>query len=182
MHYIVDGYNFGYLAHIPAREKSDDGSIVKCLYRCPALTNRANSATVVFDGAGRTRQISTHARIKVIYSRGEKADEVIKRLLESLTRARRRDYITVTNDRSLGAYCRSLGVRVISVDKFLSVRTNTKRKRRGDDARISIEKPTAISQEDIELSKIFEKEFPRGAHSGHPARSGGDQRWFLRTR
>ena len=172
----MDGYNFGYFAHLTGREKRDDRSIVKYLYRCPALANRANSATVVFDGAGSARQISTSARIKVIYSRSEKADEVIKRFLESLTRARRRDYIAVTNDRSLGAYCRSLGVRVISITKFLSIRTNTRRERRGCDVGMLSEKPTAISREDIELSKIFEKGFPGGAHSGRTGRTGGDQR------
>jgi rRNA-processing protein FCF1 len=176
MHYIVDGYNFGHYVRIPGREGRDDRSIIKRLYRCPALANRANTATIVFDGAGTALRLGTDPRLRVIYSRGEKADEVIKRLLESLARAQRTNYIAVTNDRSLAAYCRSLGVRAISVDRFLSVKTNVRRQKQGGDFEAPGEKPTGISREDMELSKIFERTFPRGAHSERPGRTGGHRR------
>lgn len=176
MHYVVDGYNFGYHAHILEREREDARSIARYLYHCSALANRANNATVVFDGAGSASQKGANPRLRVIYSRSEKADEVIKRLLESLARAQRRNYIAVTNDRSLAAYCRSLGVRVISVRKFLSINTNVRRQKQSGDSETLSEKPTVISREDIELSRVFEKGFPRGAPLERPSRTGGYKR------
>jgi predicted RNA-binding protein with PIN domain len=176
MHYVVDGYNFGYNAHIAGRERGDDWSIVRHLLRCPALTNRANSATVIFDGACGAPQKGANPRLQVIYSRSEKADEVIKRFLESLARAQRRNYIAVTNDRSLAAYCRSLGVRVISVGKFLSIKTNIRRQKQSGDSETLSEKPTLISREDIELSRVFEKNLPRGAHLERPSQTGEHKR------
>jgi len=156
MHYVVDGYNFGHCAGLIGQDRKKDSSeIVRHVALSSAMANRGNEATIVFDGAGKKESLP---RIDVVFSGREEADEVVKRVLESCARARRKNYAAVTDDRSLGAYCRSLGVQVLSVKKFLSI---TGRKRRSSCDNPS-EKPVMISWEDIKLSKIFEQGFGPG--------------------
>jgi predicted RNA-binding protein with PIN domain len=151
MHYVIDGYNFGYSVRLVGEGRNDAAAVVGFLRNSSALTNRANEATVVFDGAGK---VADAHRIKVIFSCGREADEVIKERLESVPRGKRRNYTAVTDDRSLAAYCRSLGVRAISAAKFTAIPERKSRK----DAQAISEKPCTISEKDRELLRIFEKE------------------------
>ncbi|MFH1421310.1 MAG: NYN domain-containing protein [Planctomycetota bacterium] len=155
MHYVIDGYNFGHCAGIiKQNERKDAVVIVHYIMNLQALSNRGNEATIVFDGGDSSvTPLIKSARCRVIYSHKESADEVIKKRLESVPRALRRNYLTITNDRSLGAYARSLGVRVAQVDKFILLKSKKLLKK----YETASEKPTFISREDVELAKIFEQ-------------------------
>ncbi|MCP9456189.1 MAG: NYN domain-containing protein [Nitrospira sp.] len=116
-HLIIDGYNLmGVMKGIPdklecAREDLLD-TLASYRYQKPY------TMTVVFDGWRHDRPVEQHERcggIDVIYSkRGEKADQVIQRLV----RQHGRDCAVVTSDREIIAVARTHGAFVLEAWEF----------------------------------------------------------------
>ncbi len=76
-----------------------------------------NAVTVVFDGKEGVTGGVESGTVKVLFSRGQSADDLIK---DIVTRSRRRKgLVVVTDDRPLGYFVRALGAQVVPVRAFL---------------------------------------------------------------
>ena len=121
MHLIIDGYNVIRqsleLQLLDAREL-EAGRLALLARLAPYRERSRHQITVVFDGwlggdlnETRDRQGS----IQIIYSRrGEKADEVIKRLLTT----ERQRAVVVTSDREIQAWAQGVGAAWITAPQF----------------------------------------------------------------
>ena len=76
-----------------------------------------NTVTVVFDGQEDVFGMPRGGDIAVVFSRGESADDVIKRMVEGSPDPR--GVTLVTDDRDLAAFCRAQGAEVKGVAEFL---------------------------------------------------------------
>ena len=120
MHFLIDGYN---LLHVDRSPKSladlerARGHLVDLLssYR----RHRPCEITAVFDGwqgGWITEQRERSKGIDLIFSkRGEKADEVIKRLVSE----KGSGVVVVTSDREVSKFTERMAVPVISSEQFL---------------------------------------------------------------
>jgi hypothetical protein len=122
MHLIIDGYNLirqsPVLKHLDARDlEAGRAALLERLADYRRLRTHL-SLTVVFDGwqaGGPTETRDLYRGVRVIYSRrGERADEVIKRLL---SRERQRALV-VSSDRELQAWAARLGAAWASAAEF----------------------------------------------------------------
>jgi len=122
IHLIIDGYNLirqsPWLSLLDARDLEEGR---EALMQCLADYRRSRSrhkVTVVFDGwqdGGVRESRDLHQGIGVIYSRrGERADEVIKRLL---ARERSRA-VLVSSDRELQNYAEGVGATWVAAHEF----------------------------------------------------------------
>ena len=121
MHLIIDGYNVirqsQELQILDAREL--EAGRAALLARLAAYRERhRHKITVVFDGwlGGAPNETRDRRQgMLIIYSRlGEKADEVIKRLLA----ADRQRAVVVTSDREIQAWAQGVGAAWITADQF----------------------------------------------------------------
>lgn len=77
-----------------------------------------NDVTVVFDGSQDVCGGNLHGQTRVLFSKGESADDLIKRLVTDALRPT--EMIVVTDDRDLAHYVGVLGAGVWSVDAFVA--------------------------------------------------------------
>ncbi len=121
MHLIIDGYNVirqsQELQLLDAREL--EAGRLALLERLVAYRERSrHKITVVFDGwlGGDLKETrDRHQGLLIIYSRrGEKADEVIKRLLT----IERQRAVAVTSDREIQTWAQGVGAAWISAGQF----------------------------------------------------------------
>ena len=119
---IIDGYNLirqsPYLQAIEARELEAGREALLATLAAYRQSRPQHKITVVFDGwekGGWKESRDRRAGITIIYSRrGEKADEVIKRLLEK----ERSRAVVVSSDRELQDYADRVGAAWISAPQF----------------------------------------------------------------
>ncbi len=119
---IIDGYNLirqsPYLQEIDARELEAGREALLASLALYRQSRPGHKITVVFDGwdqGGWKESRDRRAGMTIIYSRrGEKADEVIKRLLEK----ERSRAIVVSSDRELQDYADRVGAAWISAPQF----------------------------------------------------------------
>ena len=117
MPYLIDGNN---LLGSWGGPRDGDDRREEVVRRVAAFCRaRGARATLVFDGGPLRADVETqdlgplHVRVP---PRGESADDVIKRLVE--TSPRPRDIIVVTSDKPLYSYCRTLGATVLRVHEW----------------------------------------------------------------
>ena len=119
-HFLVDGYNV--IRQIPnLDDKSlEDGRawLIRFIQNNRPQGSHRNSATLVFDGQEGISFPNFSMGVNVVFSRGESADDVIKRLVEDSPAPR--DIVLVTDDRDLLHFCRTLGAESWSVAQFLA--------------------------------------------------------------
>ena len=121
MHLIIDGYN---LLHVnrslirlnPVQLQWERERLINQLSAYQEL--KPCGITVVFDGwqgGWATERSETRKGIKVVYSKlGEKADEVIKRMIKE----KGSGAIVITSDREIGRFAERMAVSVIPSDQF----------------------------------------------------------------
>ncbi len=121
MHLIIDGYNLLHSSRTLVRLNSIELQWEReRLIQRLSLYHQAKSAEiiVVFDGwqgGWNTEKKEKRKGIELIFSRvGEKADEVIKRLI----REKGSGAVVVTSDREISKYADKLSVPVIPSDQF----------------------------------------------------------------
>ena len=121
MHLLIDGYNLLHIAHSLTRLNSSQlrqerDRLIDQLSGYQKL--KPSVITLVFDGwlgGWTTEQREIKRGIEVIYSRlGEKADEVIKRLLREKGSAA----IVITSDRDISRFAERMGAAVIPSGQF----------------------------------------------------------------
>jgi len=118
---IIDGYNF--IRQSPTLRSYDYEELARGREKCIGMlssyrTLKPNPMTVVFDGWNEGKGTEHHTRekgIDIIYSKkGEKADDVIKRLvLQS-----RDELIVVTSDSEIARFCKGRRCEVIPSPSF----------------------------------------------------------------
>lgn len=122
MHLLIDGYNLirqsPVLRHLDARDLEAGREALLDLLGLYRQCRPHHRLTVVFDGwqtGGPTETRDVYRGVKVIYSRrGERADEVIKRLLnQEGPRA-----LVVSSDRELQEQARRVGAGWVSSREF----------------------------------------------------------------
>jgi predicted RNA-binding protein with PIN domain len=118
---IIDGYNITGISHdVLARQRE---LLIKKLIDYRKI--KGHDITVVFDGwksGSRSEETSTTGGIKIIYSRlGEKADSVIKRVIDQS----RREWIVISSDRDIMEHAWACGSVPVSSDTFLDIIENT---------------------------------------------------------
>ena len=121
MHLLIDGYNLLHITHSLTRLNSDQlrqerDRLIDLLSAYQKL--RPSAVTLVFDGwlgGWTTEQREIKRGIEIIYSRlGEKADEVIKRLVKEEGSAA----IVITSDREISRFAERMGAAVIPSEQF----------------------------------------------------------------
>jgi predicted RNA-binding protein with PIN domain len=118
-HLLIDGYN---LTHkipqlsAPTLEASR-AALVRFIETHRPQGSARNDVTVVFDGSEDVCGSSLHGQTRVLFSKGESADDLIKRLVTDAPRPA--DMVVVTDDRALAQYVGALGAQVWSVDLFV---------------------------------------------------------------
>lgn len=73
--------------------------------------------TVVFDGKDDVYGFESSSHIKVIFSRGQSADDLIKKIIEQSPIKNR--WVVVSDDKDIKLYVRALGAKVLSVREFI---------------------------------------------------------------
>ncbi|MBU1044696.1 MAG: NYN domain-containing protein [Candidatus Omnitrophica bacterium] len=120
VHYIIDGYNVIKQVSFLTGKKLRSGreGLVRFieLYR-PHGSNR-NQVTLVFDGQADVSSPQFKSQVIVIFSKGESADEKIKRMVERSKNPKR--IVVVTDDKEIMFCCRSIGATVSSVRDFIN--------------------------------------------------------------
>jgi len=121
MHLIIDGYNLLHvsrsLIHLTSVQLQwERERLISQLSAYQKM--KLSQITVVFDGwqgGEATEKRETQKGVEIIYSRlGEKADEVIKRLVKERGSAA----VVITSDREIARYAGKMAVSVISSDQF----------------------------------------------------------------
>lgn len=118
---LIDAYNL--MHRLPQLRQRMDHDLEGARHALIALTGRYGrqhhrEVTLVFDGVGNVGHPTTPvAGVKVLFSRhGEKADPLIKRLVDRLDRPR--ETTVVTSDQEIVRYVRQYGCPVESAEQF----------------------------------------------------------------
>ena len=77
-----------------------------------------NTVTIVFDGKYGIIGTADDTHVKVIFSRGESADDTIKKIVSGA--AHKKNIIVVTDDRDIQYAVRAMGAKIMSVEEFLT--------------------------------------------------------------
>jgi hypothetical protein len=109
----IDGSNLG--GALGGRRGARDPQAVLARL-LPWLRGRRGRVVLVFDGAPRPDVAARYGAVEVRWSGAEDADAVLLRLVSRGAA----DWWVATNDRALGARCRALGARVLSVAETLA--------------------------------------------------------------
>jgi len=159
LHFIVDGYNLiNKIAEIKNLSLSDKRSyLVFLLEDFRRTTSLNNKISVVFDG--REDVISSEVlsrRIEVMFSKGESADLLIKKLVKNSPNPR--NILVITEDKAIINYVRSRGANSEKSSEFLkNLKKKLKKKRElEDNFKIDTFKAYQITEE---LRRIWEEKY-----------------------
>ena len=120
LHYILDGYNI--IKQLPNKDKrkvnSSRDSLSYFIKRHRPQGSRKNKVTIVFDGREDVFSNEAKTPIEIIFSKGESADDKIKKMVERSKNPKQ--VVVVTDDREIRFFVRYLGAKLMTVDEFLS--------------------------------------------------------------
>ncbi|MGC9399042.1 MAG: NYN domain-containing protein [Anaerolineae bacterium] len=143
MPFLIDGHNvISALPDVDLSDPHDEAKLVLKLRRWAARTRR--QATVVFDGGvpgGYSRSLSGGG-LEVVFAarRYTDADRIIKSRLRHLPDAP--NWTVVSSDHEVREAARRVGARTLTAEAFV--------KRLEDGPRPTLEKPTSISEEEVQ--------------------------------
>jgi len=117
--YIVDGYNvMRRLGRFEQGRLQDQReSFIVFLRAHRPVGSARNRLIIVFDGAQELFGMSSITHKDIVFSKGESADDAIKKMVAASSR--RADIVVVTDDRDLSLSVRAMGARVSGVKDFL---------------------------------------------------------------
>ena len=126
LHFLIDGYNAIKQVKSLNRIRSLNEArvaLIKSIQAKRLLKSKNNQITVVFDGkrdlslTGQADKIRGDSPLNIIFSKGESADEVIKRMVQDSSRPRQ--IIVVSDDKGIVYLTNSLGAKAVSPAEFL---------------------------------------------------------------
>lgn len=149
LHFLIDGYNVIHaMPDLAERtlEAARTGFLTFLGAQRPQGSAR-NAVTVVFDGRDDVFWPEPPGEIRVLFSRAESADDLIKRLIEDEVNPR--GLVLVSNDRDLQQCARQHGGTVMAAETFIA---------RGESARRSaaVRKTASVRAADGKvISEVF---------------------------
>ena len=124
VHYLLDGYNI--IKQTPGLNRGTLEEQRQALLHWINIDRPQgsvhNSVTVVFDGKEEFFSSYTEGVAKVFFSKGQSADDLIKKMIEQSTA--KKSWVVVSNDKDIKFYVRALGAHVLSVKEFTMVDSN----------------------------------------------------------
>lgn len=116
--------------------------------------SRKNKVAVVFDGYPQAGGPDlSNLEINVIFSRGDTADEEIKRIIEGLKPAK--NLIVVSDDNEIRYFARSAGAGMLGVEEFINKKKNLRNSNNeASDAKLTYAQMHKVNEE---LKKIWLK-------------------------
>jgi predicted RNA-binding protein with PIN domain len=158
-HLLLDGYNVlkkvSRFADLPLEEGRK--ALVRFIQDNRPQGSSRNSATIVFDGREDVFSLDAPKEVRVIFSKGESADEAIKRIVQESPTPR--DIVLVTEDRDLGYFCRSFGAEIWTIAQLMSQAKKSGEKLRSGVARRP-RKPGEPTENKV-IGKVFEDKVNR---------------------
>lgn len=153
-HLLIDGYNL--IHKVPfLRDKLNvleqaRNRLVAWVQDYQPQGRTPNDVTIIFDGSDEVFHSPDLSGIKVRFSRGEKADDLIKNIIRDALKPA--DMVLVSDDRQLCLDVKALGASYWSVDFFIQKMHQKQRKRitpmqTQDDKQISSFKQQQINEE-----------------------------------
>ena len=144
LHYIIDGYNLMKQVTRLTGKKLDRGreSFIHFLETERPQGSRRNKVTVVFDGHPDVYAPHINSEIEIIFSRGESADEKIKKMMESL---QQKNLVVVTDDNEVKYMAKIQGVKVAGTREFLAKKIRKESNLAKEEEKINPETSSAIA-------------------------------------
>lgn len=120
IHYIIDGYNVIKQVSFLTGKKLQSGreGLVRFIEQYRPQGSKRNQVTIVFDGKAEVLSPAMKTDIRIIFSRNEEADDVIKKMVEKSSKPA--EYVVVSDDKAVAFYCRSLGATWLGVKGFMA--------------------------------------------------------------
>lgn len=152
LHYLIDGYNLIWSAENfgGGKLQNQRERLLKFLEQTQPAGSSHNQVTVVFDGQEDVDSPPWRGTVRVIFSRGENADSVIKRTVDAMSNPS--NTIVITDDRDIQRWVKSSKAKVMGCKEFL--KSATKQTRQGAAGR-KIDPETAHNINE-EFKKLWE--------------------------
>ncbi|MEW5758433.1 MAG: NYN domain-containing protein [Candidatus Omnitrophota bacterium] len=120
LHFILDGYNI--IRRIPKLDsdnlRQSRKNLVDFIIKYQPQGSSRNGLTIVFDGKADILYHKDVSNIRIIFSEGESADDLIVSII--LKSVNKKNICLVSDDRGLISRIDGLGVKVYSVSDFVS--------------------------------------------------------------
>ncbi|MEI7998449.1 MAG: NYN domain-containing protein [Candidatus Omnitrophota bacterium] len=118
LHFLLDGYNI--IKQTSSLSQGTLESQRQALLNWINITSPQgsiqNDVTIVFDGKHDVFGSHCASSVRVIFTRGESADDLIKRIIEDSPT--KRTWVVVSDDKDIKLYVRALGANVLTVKEF----------------------------------------------------------------
>ncbi len=126
VHYIIDGYNVvKQIPHLTLKKlRSAREGLIGIIKKYKLTGSSKNEVTIVFDGQKDIIVPKTKIEFDVYFTRGESADDRIKKMIKTSSNPSR--LIVVTDDKEIIFFARNHRAATSSVSKFLSKILKTK--------------------------------------------------------
>lgn len=121
LQYIIDGYNitnnliFRQCANNKVKDSRD--RLIEFIKIRKSCGSPKNKIMVVFDGYPESPQETKGSDMDIVFSRREKADEVIKRVVEQA--ANPKTTVVVSDDKEIKLFVRYIGAKAMGVQEFI---------------------------------------------------------------
>lgn len=151
VHFIVDGYNLmKQIPHILGKNLfRDREGFIRFLEEKRLFGSRNNRVIVIFDGKEDVFVMKEYSEIKVIFTKGETADEKIKKMIEKSMD--KKNLVVISNDNEIKYFAKIQGVKTMSAEEILA-KIIRKKKEIEEDKKIVPE-----TLEGIRITKELEK-------------------------
>jgi len=149
LHFIVDGYNLinkiPKLKNFSLQEKRNN--LLHLLNNFKSKISPNNKITVVFDGkADIYSPPNLKLDLEIIFSKGQDADSLIKRMVDE--KKRPGSSVVVTDDKAIINHIKSKGVKHKSTSWFLqTTRRKLEKPPEGDDSKLSLKQAYSVNEE-----------------------------------
>src|SRR5437762_110274 len=119
LHYLLDGYNIIHQmpGELPGKLEDQRLKLIRYLEIHQPQGSSRNQITIVFDGKFGVFGSAESGTIKVVFSKDETADELIKSMVDAA--ANHKNIVVVSDDRSVQYAVRALGAQVKAVSEFM---------------------------------------------------------------
>jgi predicted RNA-binding protein with PIN domain len=120
LHYVLDGYNIIKCVDALADHSLEQGrnALIRIINGDRPQGSARNAVTIVFDGRDDVSGPQPGGLARVVFTRGQTADEYIKAAV--VCTENRANVIVVSNDKEIICYIRKLGAKGLAVEKFMS--------------------------------------------------------------
>ena len=153
-HYLLDGYNI--IKQTPGLNQGTLEAQRQALLNWIDIGrpqgSSQNTVTVIFDGKDEHFGSHGSGSSKVVFAKGQSADDLIKKIVE-LSPIKKK-LVIVTNDKDIKLYVRALGASVLSVKDF--TRVPLRHTKQGSKAHLEISEKNISLTQQAKINKELE--------------------------